>query len=174
MFQEKKRFHLAKQVLLKSRRKINKPKHYKPSSNGEDSGEHDGIPQSPEDLNRSVSSPQSVVQDLGGKAVPENAVHVLTVYQGEKRVEPSTSQHAVNILKPKRGSTGKSTNNKNAKQDTVTIPRRPEDLIKEAMILQQPTVPASKRDAQYRKSYAYKIWKEGEIRYFTASRMKGK
>ena len=28
------------------------------------------------------------------------------------------------------------------------------------MILGQPTVPASKRDAQYRKSYAYKIWKE--------------
>ena len=88
------------------------------------------------------------------------AVHVLTVNQGEKRVEPSTSQHAVNILKPKRGSTGKSTNNQKAKQDSVTIPRRPEDLIKEAMILQQPTVPASKRDAQYRKSYAYKIWKE--------------
>ena len=30
------------------------------------------------------------------------------------------------------------------------------------MILQQPTVPASKRDAQYRKSYAFKIWKERE------------
>ena len=60
----------------KSRRKINKPKHYKPSSSGEDCGEHDGIAQSPEDLNRSVNSPQSVVQDLGGKAVPENAVYV--------------------------------------------------------------------------------------------------
>ena len=28
------------------------------------------------------------------------------------------------------------------------------------MILGQPTFPASKRDAPYRKSYAYKIWKE--------------
>ena len=99
-------------------------------------------------------------QDLGGKSVPENAVHVLTANQGEKRVEPSTSQHAFNIPKRNRGSTGKSTNNKKAKQDSVTIPRKPEDLIKEAMILGQPTVPASKRDAQYRKSYAYKIWKE--------------
>ena len=116
--------------------------------------------QSPEDLNRSVSSPQSVVQDLGGKAVPENAVHVLTVSLGEKRLEPSTSQHAVNIPKPKRGSTGKSTNNKKAKQDSVTIPRKPEDLIKKAMILGQPMAPSSKRNAQYRKSYAYKIWKE--------------
>ena len=53
----------------KSRRKINKSKHYKPLSNGEDYGEHDGIPQSPEDLNRSVSSPKSVVQGLGGKSV---------------------------------------------------------------------------------------------------------
>ena len=103
-----------------------------------------------------------MVQDLGGKAVPENAVHVLTVNQGEKRVEPSTSQHAVNILKPKRGSTGKSTNNKKTKQDSVTIPRKPEDLIKKAMILGEPTVPASKRDAQYRKSYTYKIWKGRE------------
>ena len=101
-----------------------------------------------------------MVQDLGGKAVPEHAVHVLTVNQGEKRVQPSTSQHAVNNPKPKRGSIGKSTNNKKAKQDSVTIPRKPEDLIKEAMILGQPTAPASKRDAQYRKSYAYKIWKE--------------
>ena len=94
--------------------------------------------------------------------MPENAVHVLTVNQGEKRVEPSTSQHAVNIPKPKRGSTGKSTNNKKAKQDSVAIPRKPEDLIKKAMILGDPTVPASKRDAQYRKSYAYKIWKGRE------------
>ena len=101
-----------------------------------------------------------MVQDLGGKSVPENAVHVLTANQAEKRVEPSSSQHAVNIPKPKRGLTGKSTNNKKAKQDSVTVPRKPEDLIKEAMILGQPTVPASKRDAQYRKSYAYKIWKE--------------
>ena len=121
---------------------------------------HDGIAQSPEDLNGSVSSPQSVVQDIGGKSAPENAVHVSTGNQGEKRVEPSTLQHAVNIRKPKRGSTGKLTNNKKAKQDSVTIPRKPEDLIKEAMILGQPTVPASKRDPQYRKSYAYKIWKE--------------
>ena len=73
-----------------------------------------------------------MVQDLGGKAVPKNAVHVLTVNQGEKRVVPSASQHAVNILKPKRGSTGKSTNNKKTKQDSVTIPRKPEDLIKKA------------------------------------------
>ena len=101
-----------------------------------------------------------MVQDLGGKAVPKNAVYVLTVNQGEKRVEPSTSQHAVNIPKPKRGSTGKSINNRKAKEDSVTIPRKPEDLIKEAMILGQPKVPASKRDAQYRKSYAHKIWKE--------------
>ena len=88
-----------------------------------------GSHKSPEDLNRSVNSPQSVVQDLGGKAVPENAVYVLTINQGEKRVEPSTSQHAVNIPKPKRGSTGKSTNNKKTKQDSVTIPRKPKDLI---------------------------------------------
>ena len=108
----------------KSRRKINKPKHYKPSSNGEDCGEHDGIARSPEDLNRSVSSPQSVVQDLGGKSVPENTVHVLTVNQLEKRVESSTSQRAVNIQKPKRRSTGKSTNYKKAKQDSEILLRR--------------------------------------------------
>ena len=87
-----------------------------------------------------------MVQDLGGKAVPENAVRVLTVNQGEKRVEPSTSQHAINIPKPKRGSTGKSTNNKKVTQDSVTIPSKPEGLIKKAVILGQPTVPASKRD----------------------------
>ena len=108
----------------KSRRKINKPKHYKPSSNGEDCAEHDGIARSPEDLNRSVSSPQSVVQDLGGKSVPENTVHVLTVNQLEKRVESSTSQRAVNIQKPKRRSTGKSTNYKKAKQDSEILLRR--------------------------------------------------
>ena len=94
--------------------------------------------------------------------MPENAVHVLAANQGDKRVEPSTSHHAVNIPKSKRGSTGKSTNNKKAKQDSSTVPRKPEDLIKEAMILGQPAVSASKRDAQYRKSYAYKIWKKGE------------
>ena len=48
--------------------------------------EHDGMAQSPEDLNRSISSPQSVVQDLGGKAVPENAVHVLTVSLRRKKI----------------------------------------------------------------------------------------
>ena len=57
--------------------------------------DHDGIAMN--HLNGSVSSPQSVVQDLGGKSVPENAVHVLTANQGEKRVEPNTSQYAVNI-----------------------------------------------------------------------------
>ena len=143
----------------KSRRKISKPKHYKPSSNGEDYGEHDGIPQTPEDSSGSDNNAESVVQDRGGKSLPDNAVHVLTVNQGGKRVEPSPSQHTANIPKPKRASTGKPTNKK-AKNDSATVPRRPEDLIKEAMVLGQPTVQASKRDAQYRKSYAYKIWKE--------------
>ena len=107
--------------------------------------------------------------------MPENAVHVLTVNQGEKRVESSTSQRAVNIPKPKRGSTDKSTNYKKAKQGSVTIPRKPEDRIKEAMILGQPTVPASKRDAQYRKSYMHiRFGRKGEIWNFTASRTKGK
>lgn len=143
----------------KSRRKISNPKHYKPTTNGEDNGEHHGISQTPHDLNGSASSPESVVPDEGGRSLPQDAVHVMTASQGEKRPAPSPSKRATSTQKPKRAPAVKSSSKK-AKHDTPTVPRKPEDLIKEAMMQGQQTPQASKRDAQYRKSYAYKIWKE--------------
>ena len=143
----------------KSRRKISKPKHYKPTANGQDIDEHNGISQTPADLDGSTYSPESVIQEQRAERVPENAVHVLTASHGGKKADSSTAKRA-SSQKPKRtSSTGKSSNKK-GKNDTPTVPRKPEDLIKEAMMMGQSAPPASKRDAQYRKSYAYKIWKE--------------
>ena len=88
-----------------------------------------------------------------------SAVHVLTANQGSKNTESSPSRRAANSQKPKRATASKPAPKK-GKYDAPTIPRKPEDLIKEAMILGQQTPPAGKRDAQYRKSYAYKIWRE--------------
>ncbi|XP_028397367.1 protein piccolo-like [Dendronephthya gigantea] len=143
----------------KSRRKISKPKHYKPTTNGEDNGVHNGISQTPQDLNGSAGSPESVVPDERGKSLPQDAVHVMAAIQGEKHPAPSPSKRTTNTQKPKRAPAVKSSNKK-AKHDTPTVPRKPEDLIKEAMMQGQKAPQASKRDAQYRKSYAYKIWKE--------------
>ena len=120
--------------------------------------------QTPDDLNRAASSPESVVQDQGRESFPENAVHVMTANHGGKKLEPSAAKRAASqkpapSQKPKRTSAVKPTNKK-GKHDAPTVPRKPEDLIKEAMVRGQQTPPANKRDAQYRKSYAYKIWKE--------------
>jgi hypothetical protein len=129
--------------------------HYKPT----DDGEHDGISQTPEDLNGSTRSPESVVQEHGQERLPENAVHVLTASHGGKKLEPNTQKRAAS-QKPKRPTSTGKTSNKKGKNDTPPVPRKPEDLIKEAMMRGQSAPQASKRDAQYRKSYAYKIWKE--------------
>ena len=83
----------------------------------------------------------------------------MTANHGVKKVVNSPGKRSVPAQKPRRVSAGK-TATKKGKNDSPTVPRKPEDLIKEAMIRGQATPPASKRDAQYRKSYAYKIWKE--------------
>lgn len=146
----------CQQTSPKSRRKITKPKHYKPTGTEEDDIEHTGFSRTSEDLNGSPSSPESVVQDQGDDVIPENAVHVMT---SQAMGSSPHGKRSVNSQKPKRPGTNKLTGKKR-KHEAPTVPRKPEDLIKEAMILGQATPPASKRDAQYRKSYAYKIWKE--------------
>lgn len=91
----------------------------------------------------------------------QDEVHVLTASQGNglKTNPPLKRGHGSQKGKrPAPGNRGMTTRKK--KNSNNPVPKKPEDLIKEAMASGRPEVQATKRDAQYRKSYAYKIWKE--------------
>lgn len=67
---------------------------------------------------------------------------------------PTSQKPCPTSQKPKRSGARKT------KHQNPTVPKKPEDLIREALLSGQSSSQATKRDAQYRKSYAYKIWKE--------------
>ena len=88
----------------------------------------------------------------------ENPVHVMTASQEPKRASPSLPAKRSTPKQPKRsGGRGPS---RRQKHTSPVVPMKPEDLIKEAMAAGDSSTQATKRDAPYRKTYAYKIWKE--------------
>lgn len=147
----------------KNRRKIRQPKQYipKPRDVKESNGTH-GDSQEPLVSPVGTLNQGSIVREESrqdNSASPENEVHVLTASQ-EKGLETNPAlKRDRGAQKAKRPGTRGATIRKK-KNSNNTVPKKPEDLIREAMTSGRPSVQATKRDAQYRKSYAYKIWKE--------------
>lgn len=144
----------------KNRRKINRPKHYKPEMDENDHCEQSSINHASKGFDGLAAATEGSGIREQQNAVEErlfqNAVHVLTASQNRRRTATNLSSKP--SPKPK-GSPANRSPNKKGKQKP-TVPRKPEDLIKESMTFGESPAPANKRDAQYRKSYAYKIWKE--------------
>lgn len=146
----------------KNRRKIRHPKQYKPKTL-DDKGSN-GIHEGREEPHESCTSPTNLnnttdVKNAPGCSAPrEIEPHVITASQ-EKQVETSPLlKRSPGTQKPKRP--GNRSGPKKTRHPNHAVPKKPEDLIKEAIASGQASAQATKRDAQYRKSYAYKIWKE--------------
>ena len=150
------------QTSPKNRRKIRQPKQYipKPRDAKESNGTH-GDSQEPLVSPVGTLNQGSIVREEShqdNSVSQQDEVHVLTASQGNGLKTNPTPKRGHGSQKAKRpGNTGVTTRKKNSNNP---VPKKPEDLIKEAMASGRPSVQATKRDAQYRKSYAYKIWKE--------------